>query len=320
MLARGDRCDYDQNMGEQRGCWGALEPHRFLRLIGKPALAGKRAESNRLIWKTLESDGGGNLMLRSIAFLALALSGLPAVAQDATLATLYGEGVHRYFAGDCAGSHEVLSRAVEAGSMDPRVYYFRGLAQECLGGDGTSDFATAAKLEAEGKFVVDVGQALQRIQGPVRVKIEKLRREAMFAARQARLAAEQARRAAAAEAAKKAAKVPPPPPAETDPTDPVVAGLRADQTVPEPTQPAVAEISPGADLAGGGAAAQPEPSTETPPATPATTDDPFGGASPAAPAGDPFSTEPAGSDPFGTPAGSSGNDDPFGSDPFGSGN
>ncbi len=261
-------------------------------------------------------------MLRSVAFLAVVLAGTSAKSDDAALVVMYGEGVHRYFAGDCEGSRAVLTRAIEAGSVDPRVYYFRGLAEECLGGDGSSDFATGAQLEMQGRLVVNVGQALQRIQGPVRAKIEKLRREAMFAAHQKRLAAEQARRAAAAQASKKAAAVPPPTPAETDPTDPVTAGLRSEKAMPEPAQPAVAEIAPGANPPGAGPATAPPPpppaSAADAPAAPATTDDPFGGALPAG--DDPFSTAPAGNDPFGTSSEPAGGADPFGSDPFGSGN
>lgn len=246
--------------------------------------------------------------------------------QDAVTARLFGEGVHRYFSGDCQGALTVLADAIAAGSEDPRVYLYHGLAQECLGGDGSDDFAKAAQLEATGRLAVNVNQALERIQGPVRLEIEKLRREAKLQALLARKKAEEARRAKAAELAKKAASLPQPQPIENDPTDPAVAGLRANNVVveEEQPQPAVAEISPGPATTG--AAVAPAGGSEQA-GSPPTAGDPFGGGQPVG--GDPFNA-PGGSssDPFGgtgsTPAdpfgGSGNNADPFGSDPFGSGN
>ncbi len=62
--------------------------------------------------------------------LALALSWQGSLlAQEAVLEELYGSGVHKYFSGDYAGADADLTAAVDGGSRDPRVYYFRGLAR-----------------------------------------------------------------------------------------------------------------------------------------------------------------------------------------------
>lgn len=98
---------------------------------------------------------------------------------------MYGKAVHAFFRGDVDHAELLLNDAIEAGSVDPRAYIFRGLCLSRNGIEaGTADFQRAAELEIDGaRKVVNVGQALQRIQGPVRAEIEKARLNARLASR-----------------------------------------------------------------------------------------------------------------------------------------
>ena len=105
------------------------------------------------------------------------------LAQD-PLDEMYGQAVHSYFRGDRGHAEELLNEVIDAGSQDPRAYYFRGLCQSYGGIDVSNpDFERAAQLEVEGKKVVNVGKALERIQGQARVAIEKTRSRARLASR-----------------------------------------------------------------------------------------------------------------------------------------
>lgn len=266
-------------------------------------------------------------MSRAVSLaLSVCLLGSTAVAQGDAVMELYGEGVHRYFAGDLIAANELLSRVVDSGSQDPRAYYFRGLVQELQGVDGQADFEHGAKLEAEGRLSVPVGLALIRIQGMSRAKIEVARRDARVVYLQERAKLEQARVEAAVNAAREAAASK----ATTDavasqPSDAVadnfVPGeLRSEDTTVDSQQPSTPEAdaitNPFADDSAPQAATQ-TPATEAAPSTV----DPFGGA---AGADDPFGGAAGGNDPFGGNAGGSSND-PFGAgtgstenaDPFG---
>ena len=98
---------------------------------------------------------------------------------------MYGKAVHAFFRGDVDHAELLLNDAIAAGSVDPRAYIFRGLCLSMNGIEaGTADFEKAADLEINGaRKVVNVGLALQRIQGPVRAEIEKARLNARLAAR-----------------------------------------------------------------------------------------------------------------------------------------
>lgn len=221
--------------------------------------------------------------------LALLLSGLSTTAalyaQD-PLDDAYGHAVHAYYRGDVSNAQEWLEKAIAAGSKDPRVYYYRGLCLSAASGDtsaGQTDFETAADLEINGQKVVNVGKALERVQGPARCAIESIRRSTRIASRDKylqmqRLRYEESRRAPAV--APRDADAPPTPvPAINDP------------------------FAPGLDLNKGTPAPMPESGKKAPPAT----DSPFGDE----PADSKPGTAPASDDPFG---GSSapGSDDPFG--------
>lgn len=128
--------------------------------------------------------------LKCVSFLAGGLTAVAnaglvsrAVAQDGAMTELYGYGVHRYYAGDYAEAHRVLNLVVDAGIIDPRPHYFRGLTQHQLGmlDAAHNDFVYAAELEAHGRRAVNVAYALQRVQGPVRQEIEMARMMARVA-------------------------------------------------------------------------------------------------------------------------------------------
>jgi hypothetical protein len=117
-----------------------------------------------------------------IVCLSLALAGaaLPAMAQESLLEDLYGRGVHAYFEHRYEEAHGLLTKAITSGLEDPRAYYFRGLANVRLGrpDEARAEFTTGAEFEAIAAEPVNVGKALERIQGADRLAIEKHRREA----------------------------------------------------------------------------------------------------------------------------------------------
>ena len=239
--------------------------------------------------------------------LLLCLIGSTSLAQHDAMVEMYGEGVHRYFCNDFTGADQILSQVVDGGSQDPRAHYFRGLARERAGYGGEMDFENGARLEAEGKRVVDVGSALSRIQGSLRTKIEKARRDARIQVKQQQLMMEQARQLMEQAAAPASGSTAPstagtsPFPSESMPANDM--GLAPLQPA-QPTQPAQPEVSDTSDpfkddsapaIPDATAPATPEPAAPADPfAPPAGAADPFApapadGAAPAAVA-DPFAT------------------------------
>lgn len=228
-----------------------------------------------------------------VAFLAVA-AGNTACAQNSAMMELYGQGVHSYFCHDYASAEQLLSQVVQSGSEDPRAHYFLGLTREKMGHDSTVDFATGARLEAEGRRVVQVGQALARVQGHTRGKIEKARRSARMVALQQKLA-EQAARAKMVPKADPAAI--PPTPSVTD--SPFAEGMTSPDKVPA-AEAAAPSVAPADNTATEDASNpfgdDPEPNAA----------EPFGGAEADPFGGDAGTDAPALDDPFGT-----GGDDPF---------
>ncbi len=120
-----------------------------------------------------------------ICFLYLGIASF-ASAQD-ILEQYYGSGVHAYFASNFRLAEEHFNDVIEAGSQDPRVFYFRGLTQIqtqcCMIEAGLADFEKAAQLEIFSKRSGDVAKALSRIQGPTRIAIERIRAKVRLAAK-----------------------------------------------------------------------------------------------------------------------------------------
>lgn len=124
-----------------------------------------------------------------IAALAVALlTTLHASARAQTndvISATYGKGVHAYFAGRYVEAYEHLTAAIDAGSKDPRCYYFRGLSYLKLGREpeAKADFARGAELEmADTTRFYNVSKALERCQGRARALLERYRADARLAA------------------------------------------------------------------------------------------------------------------------------------------
>jgi hypothetical protein len=255
------------------------------------------------------------VMLRvrmSIALPVFLLAGfLSAIgsADDPRVEKLYGDGVHAFYRGDYARAVQSFDLATGSGSLDPRVYYFRGFAKlrQNRADEARFDFQYGAQLEAsQGR--TDVGRSLQRLQGHDRLLLEQYRRRAQ------QVAALSPRPEPSPAAAPTAAAAPP---------EPKVTGRPASE-IPEPLRNLPTDSAdPFADQASGllgrgeiQPTAKPGvPAESRPTATPATTaggpleqgqaeitgqersdpfaaDDPFGGptapADAGAPADDPF--------------------------------
>ena len=210
------------------------------------------------------------------AMVVCSISGL-ANAQD-PLDENYGRAVHSFFRGDSYKAQELLDEVVAAGSQDPRVFYFRGLAASRNGftDQATADFNEGAKLEVSGKRVVNVGRALERIQGPTRIEIEKARLQARLDARSRILELDRTRYDALQKSGGAAAGGLVVPPSVTvpgvtplAPNDPFLNGMTQGEATANPA-PSAATPAPADEDAFG----LDEPADTN--ATPATEDDAFG--------------------------------------------
>ena len=225
------------------------------------------------------------MRIRTLSLLALvsASFGGIAVGQD-PLDEMYGRAVHHFFRGDNVTAQEVLNEVIAAGSQDPRVYFYRGLAQARNGeiDAAMADFEQGAQLEIDGKKVVNVGKSLERIQGFHRVAIEKIRTHARLNARSKLLEMQRSRYDSMQQqgGASEGGLVVPPKvggtsPSPLAPNDPFNSGMTKGQ--PKVVEPST-EVKPSEVL----------PEVPTTP----TEVDPFGGGTPepAKPADDPFGT------------------------------
>jgi tetratricopeptide (TPR) repeat protein len=113
------------------------------------------------------------------------VASLPAFGQFDALNELYGNGVHAYNGGDYVEAYNEMTRAIDNGSQDPRVYYYRGLSYLKLGRpqEAQGDFAQGAKLEmADSDRFYNVSKALERVQGRARQSLERFRAAARLEA------------------------------------------------------------------------------------------------------------------------------------------
>lgn len=124
----------------------------------------------------------------SMRFLAVCICALTATvcsrlnAQTMLHDKVYAEALEAFWRQDYARSKDLLSQQINMGVDDPRLFYFRGLANGKLGikAEAVSDIENAAMLEFSVRTRVDIGSALERIQGPARRKIEAARRNAQL--------------------------------------------------------------------------------------------------------------------------------------------
>jgi len=112
----------------------------------------------------------------------------PVTTEVTALARAYGAGVHAYFSGDAQRAYDDLTQAIEAGTRDPRAWYFRGLAALKLGrlDESEADFSTAAARETEAAGDWAVSRSLERVQGHDRLALERHRVRARVAGYQQR--------------------------------------------------------------------------------------------------------------------------------------
>jgi hypothetical protein len=223
-------------------------------------------------------------------------------ADEAVLEEMVGDGMHAYFNGDFAGAYNTLSAAERDGTRDPRVYYYRGLAELRLGreSDARADFEKGAALEAaDGTGRYRVGQSLERIQGPARLALERFREQGRMVAFQREQ--EQQQHAYAQQGSGRAillrhdAEVVTPPPASPPPVNPPAVN-------PPAANPSSA--NPSSAAAAGGPPTSAPPNKAPPADTAKTPDvvDPFGGAAAAKPAELPAGPGGAAITPVGPPA------------------
>ena len=270
------------------------------------------------------------LTLAAVAVMTLAFSpwmAQPAEAQSEVLRELYGRGVHAYYAGDYAEAYDLLSQAINNGIQDPRAYYFRGVVAETTGRpeQAEEDWRTGAALEARARVAAPVGRSLARIQGPMRLELETIRRQARVDAMAEANSRSKARYGEIRQAENRVLRQPPkpiepppmPPATDTDnpfrddlvqgepkvDSDDALEGAMENPLAEQVNQPAAA-----APAAQGGQSGEAADSA-----------DPFGGGGGA----DPFGSSGGdASDPFGAAGGGGGggSDDPFGAaggdDPF----
>ncbi len=114
-----------------------------------------------------------------MTFVLVSLVGTYVMGQDEGAAELYGRGLHAYFAGDYDLAVGLLSESIAKNGSDPRAYYFRGLALASTSGlaSGLADFTKGADVEINqaDRPVYDINGALQRVQGSLRLELEKVR-------------------------------------------------------------------------------------------------------------------------------------------------
>lgn len=293
-----------------------------------------RGQSKRIIPRMIRPA-----MLTGLACLlsSMLLSPVPAVAQQASaLASVYGRGVHAYFAGNTSQAEQYFSQVIDAGSSDPRPYYFRAVLRLNAGRqfEAENDMRVGANFEARNPGTNSrIGRSLQRVQGPARRTLEKFRRQARLdrlqqGQQQTQQRYEQLERRGPA-VLRRAAPVPLgqpiQPPQQLAAPAPGPAAVPSQtpplQTTPQPTTPL-----PTAPAAAPAITGQPSPAGSDTKTAPEEVDL-FGAPAPVAPADDPFgSTDPvpaatpapAEADPFGAlpaPAAAAEESDPFGAPP-----
>ena len=125
---------------------------------------------------------------RLMTFAAVALMASFATAQDRYLSEIYGEGVHAIYRGNSSAADRSLTQAINGGFEDARAYYFRGINKMLRGdtGGAESDIRMGAQQEVNGRGSYNIGLALARVQGPHRIRFEKIRRDALIAAQRAK--------------------------------------------------------------------------------------------------------------------------------------
>jgi tetratricopeptide (TPR) repeat protein len=134
-------------------------------------------------WNGAKGRLAGLVACAGTAAVAAVVSAAQPAVESLPLAAAYGDGVHAFFAGDFDRAYEDLSQAIEAGTTDPRAYYFRGLAalRQGRSDEAEADFTEGATRESSGLGAWPVARSLERIQGPDRLRLERHRTRARVA-------------------------------------------------------------------------------------------------------------------------------------------
>lgn len=133
-------------------------------------------------------------------------------ANKAALQELH-QAISAYQAGRHQDAKDTFDGLAKELPNDPRLFYFRGLAQHALGDAeaAKSDFARGVRLEAASSNRVNVDQALVKVQGPARDALEAQRRETIVAIKLEKRAREKEILAEMMAARNKVQSEPPPP-------------------------------------------------------------------------------------------------------------
>ena len=246
------------------------------------------------------------------------LSAGPVSAQDAVLSHFYGSGVHNYYERDYFNALADLSVAIDGGSQDPRVYYYRALANFRTGNSAAArrDLQKGAELEsADVDQFYPVGKSLERVQGRERLTIERYRAVARAEARQRQRQRDEARyeqrRRAEGQVLRRVPLGPAPAPlrpAPKAPAAPVAAGEPSEPPAEPPAAATPFDDPPAAEPAESSPFGE-EPAEEMPPDEPAAeppavepdADDPFGDQDAEMPTDEPADEASGEDDPFGGP-------------------
>jgi hypothetical protein len=117
-------------------------------------------------------------MLRTTLVVSLLLTTVSiASAQNRYVLEFYGDGVHAFHRGEMFRAQEQFDKAINHGSRDPRVYYYRALVHMQNGDEYSAeqDIRTGTTFELQGLGTYDIGRALERVQGPQRLELEEVR-------------------------------------------------------------------------------------------------------------------------------------------------
>lgn len=275
----------------------------------------------------------------AVASLCVALTPVDAVAQSrqftgrdaSSLNAVYGRGVHAYFAGRLSEADRLLTQAAEAGSRDPRVYYFRAMTRMGMGRryEAEQDMRIGAAMEARSPGLGrSIGRSLVRVQGGHRRQLEQFRREARLNVAQANLQEAQSRynnatRPREVQVLRRPARVP-----LEQLVEPSISVVTPESSAPataRPTSPPPATSRPTLvaepEVAEPAEAPQPEPVEESTPPTDNTLpepaeEDPFGGpfGAPEESTTDESTPEPTPVEPAPQPADDISTDDIFGAE------
>ncbi|MDO4571712.1 MAG: hypothetical protein Q4D38_15130, partial [Planctomycetia bacterium] len=129
-------------------------------------------------------------VIAAVFVTSLGNSALGQGVDNLILHRTYGLGIHEYNQHDYEAAFNTFTKCVDGKTQNPCVYYYRGLCLIQLGRPEAAevDFQKGADLEmsASSNMQTQIGYDLQKVQGGVRLLLEKHRAEAKLNAYQKR--------------------------------------------------------------------------------------------------------------------------------------